>query len=131
MLLKANVPRHFFLFLTSFVDPDKDFLLYFKMLYYIKLEFSHLSTQLLKTVLKITANNRLKMHYTKLNPNSFFENSTLSLEQTELFNKTIILAINLWYQNMVLTLTLRQPNENKVLINDQVLYGSFQIYATP
>ena len=24
---------------------------------------------------------------------------------------------------------LRQPNENKVLINDQVLYGSFQIYA--
>ena len=28
------------------------------------------------------------MHYTKLNPNSFFDNSTLSLEQTELFNKT-------------------------------------------
>ena len=59
------------------------------------------------------------MHYTKLNPNSFFENSTLSLEQTELFNKTNYFGHKLMVPEHGSYFALRQPNENKVLINDR------------
>ena len=58
------------------------------------------------------------MHYTKLNPNSFFDNSTLSLEQTELFNKTNYFGHKLMVPEHGSYFALRQPNENKVLIND-------------
>ena len=59
------------------------------------------------------------MHYTKLNPNSFFDNSTLSLEQTELFNKTNYFGHKLMVPEHGSYFALRQPNENKVLINDR------------
>ena len=69
------------------------------------------------------------MHYTKLNPNSFFDNSTLSLEQTELFNKTNYFGHKLMVPEHGSYFALRQPNENKVLINDQGIVRVFQIYA--
>ena len=69
------------------------------------------------------------MHYTKLNPNSFFDNSTLSLEQTELFNKTNYFGHKLMVPEHGSYFALRQPNENKVMINDQGIIRVFQIYA--
>ena len=57
------------------------------------------------------------MHHTKLNPNSFFDSLTLSLELIELFNKPNYLVITYGTRTWFL-LSLRQPNENKVMIND-------------
>ena len=59
------------------------------------------------------------MHHKKLNPDSFFDNSTLLLEQTELFNKTNYFGHKLMVPEHGSYFTLRQPNENKVLINDR------------
>ena len=58
------------------------------------------------------------MNYTKLNPNSIFDSLTLSLEQIELFNKTKYIGHKLMVPEHGSYFELRQPNENKVMIND-------------
>ncbi|MAF81753.1 MAG: Rieske (2Fe-2S) protein [Proteobacteria bacterium] len=58
------------------------------------------------------------MQYAKLNPKSFFDSLTFSLEQTELFDKTNYIGHKLMVPEHGTYFELRQPNENKVMIND-------------
>ena len=58
------------------------------------------------------------MIYKKLNPYSFFDSFTLSLEQIELFSKTKYVGHKLMVPEHGSYFELRKPNENRVMIND-------------